>query len=107
MRVTVSHGKGREEARRLAGQAAGNLLRPDLPGPVRLTDIRKEWAGDVLSFAATVLFGPIRAPVRGTVTVLEREIVIEVELPPALARIAPETAIRSAVEARVRGLLNG
>lgn len=107
MRVTVSHSKGREEARRLAEEVAANLLRTDLPGPVRLADVRKEWAGDALRFAAVVLFGPIRAPVRGTATVLEHEIVIEVELPSALARIAPETAIRTAVEARVRSLLRG
>lgn len=106
MRITIPHQKSRPEAIRLVDDISGRLLAPGLPGPVRVTGACREWSGAAMSLTATVSFGPIRAPVRALVTVLESEIVIEVDLPPAVTKLVGEESIRTAVESRVGGLLS-
>jgi hypothetical protein len=67
-----------------------------------MTEIRKEWIGSRLNFQTAVALGPLKMPIRGIVEVSETEIVIDIDLPPLLAKFIPEHKLRKAVEDRIR-----
>ena len=57
MRVTVSHDKGKEEAKRIVNDASDQILRPLLSGPLRMSDVRTQWNGSTLEFSLTASVG--------------------------------------------------
>lgn len=72
--------------------------------PVRFADERKSWQGNVLTFSLTAKMGLVRAPIKGTVEVTDRDLTIDVDLG-VLERLIPAAKVRDAVSSRVRGLL--
>jgi hypothetical protein len=105
MRVTVSHNKGREEASRIVENTMDNLLAGEVPKPFRMTPVRKQWMGSTLNFQTAVAMGPLKLPIRGVVEAKETEVVIDIDLPPLLAKFIPEQKLKEAVESRIRGHL--
>jgi hypothetical protein len=49
--------------------------------------------------------GFFTAPIRGTVVVTDREVILDIELPGIVSKFIPEEKIRAQVEGRVKGLL--
>ena len=105
MRVTVSHDRGKEEATRIVNDAADQILRPLFSGPLRMSDVRKQWNGSTLDFSLTASLGGIAAPIKGSIIVTERDITVDCALPAFLERLLPESAVKAGVQAAVRGLL--
>jgi len=107
MRVTVNHDKGLEGAKKIVNDSADQLLASAASGPVKITDMNRQWNGNNMDFAFVGRMGFFSAPIRGQVLVTEKEVTIDVELPGLLKQFMPEEKIRAQVEGRVRGLLNG
>lgn len=106
MRITVSHNKTKEEVIKAVDQASDQVLTPVIPGPVRMTDVHKNWNGPQMNFSLTAKMGIMSTPIKGSVLVTDRDVTIECDLPSFLSRLLPESTIRTGIESKVRGLLN-
>jgi hypothetical protein len=90
---------------RAVNDATDQVLRPIFAGPLRMSEVRKQWRGDTLEFSVTAgLIGAVSAPINGRITVSERDVTIEVDLPAWIEKLLPQ-GVRSGVESAVRGLL--
>lgn len=78
--VTIPHELGRAEARRRIDEGVGTLT--SQIGAVG--ELKQEWQGDVLNFSLQA----IGQTVSGAITVMEREVRLEVRLPGIFAMIA-------------------
>lgn len=105
MRVSVSHTKGKQEAKRIIDQTTDDVMKGIVAGPVQITDQSRRWNGDTMDFGFTGRMGPFSAPIHGSVAVTDTEVIIDIELPGFLKNILPEERVRSEVQTRVRGLL--
>lgn len=107
MRVTVSHNKGLQGARKLVDDSATELFKgvSGAPVPIQIVDHEKRWDGDTMHFAFTGKMGFFTAPIKGWVQVAEKDVTIECELPGFLKQFMPEEKIKASIESRVRGLL--
>jgi hypothetical protein len=105
MRVTVAHNKTRAEAVKAVNDAADRIFRESLPGPLKITNPQKSWAGDQLNFSLTASLMGMTSPIKGFILVTDRDITIEADLPALLTMLFPEKKIEAEAEKRVRGLL--
>lgn len=105
MRISVSHEKGQQEAIRKIDQAAEDLIRSAAVGPIRLMNFEKRWQSNVLHFSVTGAMGMISHDVRGTIEVLEKEVICEFTLPGFLEKMLGQGKVEQTVQSKVRGLL--
>ncbi len=105
MRVTVSHDKGREEAKRRVDQGVDKLFQTGPGGgPVEVRDQQKSWNGDTMTFSLTVKMGFFTAPIRGTAMVEDKLITLDVDLG-AIGKFIPEDKVRGTIESGTRRML--
>ena len=104
MRITVSHNKGKEEAMRIVDTATDQVLRPIFSGPIRMSDVQKQWNGSRLTFSLKAGLGAVRVPINGWILATDTDITIECDLPAFIEGILPQR-VRSNVQSAVRGLL--
>ena len=97
MRITVTHTKGQKEAIRIVNEASDQFLKPDLPGVFKLMDVKKSWSGNVMKFSNEARAGFISLPLNGAITVNEKDVTIDCELPAFLTKLMPESKIRAGV----------
>ena len=105
MRITVTHNKGLEGAKKLVEESASELFKGAPGTPVQIVDQQKRWEGDTMHYAFTGKMGFFSAPIKGWIQVTEKDVTIECELPDFLKKFLPEDKVRAGVESRVRGLL--
>jgi hypothetical protein len=106
VRITVSHGKTKAEARNAVSDAADRVFSAALPGPLRISDVQKSWTGDQLDFSLTAgLLGGMTSRIKGFVLVTDRDITIDADLPALLTMLFPEKKIQAEAEKRIKGLL--
>lgn len=105
MRIAVSHNRTKQEAVKLVDGAVEQMLSPDLPGPMRIENLQRQWNGDKLDFTLTAKMGFMGVPIKGDIEVTDRDIIIDVDLPNLLTRLIPEQSIKTAMESKVKGLL--
>jgi hypothetical protein len=105
MRVTVSHTKPKQDAIQAVDGAIERLLLPGGSGPVKLRDVQKRWDGDTLHFSFNASMAFFSSPIRGFAQVTDRDITIDVDLPPMLTKFISPERIEDGVRSRVRGLL--
>src|SRR5215210_1569939 len=105
MRITVSHEKGKAEAMRAVDSATDQVLRPIFSGPLKMSEVHKEWNGSKLAFSLTAGLGAaVRVPIKGSILVTDQDVTIDVDLPTFLENLLP-VSIRTGVQSAVRGLL--
>lgn len=105
MRVTITHTKGLEGAKKLVDDSAADLFRGAPGTPIQIVDQQKRWEGDTMHYSFTGKMGFFSAPIKGWVLVTEKDVTVECELPELLKRFMPEEKVRAGIETRVRGLL--
>jgi hypothetical protein len=105
VRITVSHNKGQKEAMRAVNGAADQILRPDLPGPVKFSSTNRKWDGSTLNFTLSASLGPVSVPIHGKIIVTETDITIDCDLPNLLTQFVSERSLESGMAAKIRGLL--
>ena len=105
MRITVTHNKSKQEVIQRVNDSVDEFFRGvPLPG-FQVTGQRKSWNGDTLDFAFTAKVGFMSQPMSGKVVVNEHDLTVDIDLPPFLSRLIPDDKMKSAVQARIRGLL--
>lgn len=104
MRVTISHTKPRQEVKDAVDHSMGQLFSGLGGGMVEFTEHHRQWQGDTLAFSLTAKMGFIKAPLKGTVEVTDRDVTIDVDLG-LLEKLIPQETVRNEIQGRVRGLL--
>ena len=104
MRVTVAHQKSQAEAIKAVDRATEEVFQGLAAGPITVVESKKAWAGPVLTFSMTAKMGLIRNPIKGTIEVTDRDVIIDADLG-MFNRLISEDKVRATVESRVRGLL--
>lgn len=105
MRITVSHDKGRAEAKRRVDEGIDKLFQAGPGGgPVEVRDQQKSWNGDAMTFSLTVKMGFFTAPIRGIAMVEDKLITLDVDLG-AIGRFMPEDKVRGAIESGAHRML--
>jgi len=105
MRITVSHDKGKAEAMRAVDTATDQVLRPIFSGPLKMSDVQKQWKDSTMDFSLMAGLGAaVRVPIKGSIIVTDRDITIDVDLPTFLENLLPDS-IRTGVQSALRGLL--
>src|SRR5215475_10384868 len=103
MRVSVSHGRKKEEVIAEVDRSFTSLFQgADLP--VKLTDQQKAWTGSTMAFSLNAKMGFFSTPIKGTVEVTDRDIIIDADLG-MLERMIPQEKAQEILTQRVRGLL--
>jgi hypothetical protein len=105
MRVTVSHNKGLQGAKKLVDDSATEVFKGPPGSPVQIVDQEKRWEGDRMHFSFNAKMGFFSAPMKGWVDVTEKDVTIECELPGLLSKLMPEDKVKASIESRVKGLL--
>lgn len=72
--------------------------------PLTITDPVRSWNGSVMEFSLTAQMGFLKNPIRGTVEVTDREVIIEADLG-LFGRLVSTEKVQTVLESRVRGLL--
>ncbi|HEX7361581.1 MAG TPA: polyhydroxyalkanoic acid system family protein [Bryobacteraceae bacterium] len=104
MRITVSHTRPKDEVKASVDRSFDNLFRGVGGVPLQITNEKCNWNGDTLQFSFSAKVGFLSAPIKGTVEVTEREVIVNADLG-LLEKLLPAASARSALEERVRGLL--
>ena len=105
MRVTVTHDKGLQGAKKLVDDSADEIFKGAPGMPIQIVDQQKRWEGDTMHFSFTGKMGFLTAPLKGWVLVSEKDVTVEVELPGLLKQFMPDEKVRAQIESRVKGLL--
>ena len=71
--------------------------------PVRLVVKQKGWQGPILSFTLAAKMGLLSTPIKGTVEVTERDLIVDADLG-ILKNILPEKAVREVLANRFKEL---
>ena len=104
MRVTISHGKTKEEAKAAVDRAIDQAFGGLAIGPLEFTDRKKHWSGDSLIFSITAKMGFLKTPIHGSALVTDHDITLDVDLG-LLNKLIPEDVAKNRIEGQVRGLL--
>jgi len=107
MRVIVPHQTTVDKAILIVDRSADDLFAGAAGGSVELADRRKNWTGPFMDFSLTARVGFISLPIAGKVVIDEINVTVHCELPSLVKTFVGEDKIRSSVERKVRGMLNG
>ena len=105
MRITVSHNKNPEEIKRDLDRGFDDIFKGMPMGPIAIADEKKTWVGNTLNFSFNARAAFMVIPIKGWVLVEDKLITLEVDLPAFLKNLIPEEKVKTAVEAKVKGLL--
>jgi hypothetical protein len=105
MRVTVSHDKNPQEIISSVDRGFDDMMRGLPLGPIQFIDETRSWNGPRMDFAFTAKAGLLNVPIKGFVLVEQRQVTIDVDLPPLLSSFIPEQKLKTAVETQARALL--
>ena len=96
MKVTKAHGMTQETAIHKVDESINDLLQ-NLPGGAEVSNLKKEWKGNTLTFSFTVTVEADSENIKGTITVDATNVVVNVNLPFMIALMF-EGGIKQAVQ---------
>jgi Putative polyhydroxyalkanoic acid system protein (PHA_gran_rgn) len=105
MRITVAHNRTKAAAIESVDRSFNEMFQEAAGLPVRLAVKQKSWQGSTLSFQLTAKMGLFSTPIKGTVEVTDRELIVDADLG-LLNRLLPEKTIQDVIGSRIKGLLN-
>lgn len=105
MRIIIPNKKSVEESKKIVERSTEDLFRSAAGGIVQITDIKKSWNGDTMSFSFKASVAFISTPIEGTAAVTEKEVTIDVAIPEMFRHFIAEDKLKNGIESRVRGLL--
>ena len=105
MRIIIPNKKSVEETRGIVERSTEDLFRSAAGGIVQISDIKKAWTGNTMTFSFRAAVAFISTPIDGTVAVTEKDVTIDVNVPEVLRHFIAEDKLKSGIESRVRGLL--
>jgi hypothetical protein len=104
VRISVSHNRPKEEVIQKIDQSINDLFKDASALPVKLVMEQRSWQGSVMTFALTAKMGIMSTPIKGTVEVTDRDIIIDADLG-MFNRFVDEKTAQNAIGSRLKGLL--
>jgi len=104
MRIAISHNRSKEEVIRNVDRSFADLFNGVGGIPVKLVQEHKSWQGSIMTFALTAKMGLLSTPIKGTVEVTDRDLIIDADLG-ILERMIPAKKAQEMIGEHVRGLL--
>lgn len=104
MRITVSHSRPKEQVKANVDRSFDSVFRGVAGVPLQVTNEQRKWDGDTLHFSFSAKVGFLSAPIKGTVEVKEREVIVDADLG-LLEKLLPAARARPVLEEKIRGLL--
>jgi hypothetical protein len=103
MRITVSHNKPKQEIVQAVDRSFTDLFQgTDIP--LKIVNPQKSWTGSTMNFSLTAKVGFLSTPIKGSVEVTDREVIVDADLG-ILERMIPQDKARDLLSTKVRGLL--
>ena len=103
MRITIAHNRSKAEMIASVDRSFDEMLQEKAGLPVRLVVKQKNWQGQILSFTLTAKMGLLITPIKGTVEVTERDLIVDADLG-LLKNILPQKAVREVFTSRWKEL---
>lgn len=104
VRISVSHNRSKEEVIQAVDRSINDVFKDAGALPVKLVMEQRSWQGSVMSFALTAKMGIISTPIKGTVEVTDRDIIIDADLG-MFNRFVDEKTAQQVIGTRLKGLL--
>lgn len=105
MRIIIPNKKSVEETKGIVERSTEDLFRGAAGGIIQITNVEKNWCGDIMTFKFNAGVAFLSTPIQGTVAVTESEVTIDVAIPEAFRRFIPEDKLKSGIETRIRALI--
>ena len=105
MRITIAHNRSKAEMIASVDRSFDEMLQDKAGLPVRLVVKQKSWQGPILTFTLTAKMGLLSTPIKGTVEVTERDLIVDADLG-ILKNILPEKAVREVFANRLKEISN-
>ena len=105
MRITIAHNRSKAAMIASVDRSFDEMLQEKAGLPVRLVVKQKSWQGSILSFTLSAKMGLLSTPIKGTVEVTERDLIVDADLG-ILKNILPEKAVREVFTNRLKELSN-
>jgi len=105
VRISVSHNRPKEEVIQKIDQSINDLFKEAGALPVKVVMEQRSWQGSIMTFALTAKMGIMSTPIKGTVEVTDRDIIIDADLG-MFNRFVNEKTAQQAIGNRLKGLLN-
>jgi hypothetical protein len=104
VRISVSHNRPKEEVIQTIDRSINDLFKDAGALPIKLVMEQRSWQGSIMTFALTAKMGFMSRPIKGTVEVTERDIIIDADLG-MFNRFVDEKTAQRAIGDRLKGLL--
>ena len=104
MRISVSHNRTKEEVVQTVDRTFNDLFKEAGALPVKLTVEYRSWQGSTMTFALSAKMGIISTPIKGTVEVTDRDIIVDADLG-ILGKFVNEKSAQQLLGSRIKGLL--
>ena len=104
MRIAISHNRSKEEIIQAIDRSFADLFQQRGGLPLQMTVDQKNWQGSTLTFALTANLGFLSSPIKGTIEVTDKEVIIDADLG-ILSRFVSEKTAQEMIGSRVAGLL--
>lgn len=104
MRISISHNRTKEEVVQSVDRSWDDLFKEAGALPVKLTVEHRSWQGSTMTFALTAKMGIISTPIKGTVEVTDRDVIVDADLG-MLGRFVNEKTAQQLLGSRIKGLL--
>jgi hypothetical protein len=105
MRITVAHGKTKEQVIQAVDRSFDQLFQsPQIRG-AKLKDVQRSWQGNTLSFSLNINMGFFNSPIKGTIEVTDTDVIIDADLG-MFERMVPADKVRELIGTQMKGLLN-
>jgi hypothetical protein len=104
VRISLSHNRTKEEVVQKVDRTWDDLFKEAGALPVKLTVQQRSWQGSTMTFALTAKMGIISTPIKGTVEVTDRDVIVDADLG-MLGRFVNEKTAQQVLGSRIKGLL--
>jgi hypothetical protein len=104
MRITIAHKKPKQEVVDSIDRGFDDVFKMD-GLPLKLVLEQKNWQGSTLTFALSAKMGFMSSPIRGTIEVTDRDVIIDADLG-MFERFVSEEKVRGALTTKFKGLLS-
>ena len=104
MRISLSHNRTKEEVVQSVDRGFDELFKEAGALPVKLTVQQRSWQGSTMTFALTAKMGIMSTPIKGTVEVTDRDVIVDADLG-MLGRFVNEKTAQQVLGSRIKGLL--
>jgi len=104
VRISISHNRTKEEVVQSVDRRFDELFKEAGALPVKLAVEHRSWQGSTMTFALTAKMGIISTPIKGTVEVTDRDIIVDADLG-MLGRFVNEKTAQQLLGSRIKGLL--